>query len=150
MSAHGRYDALLGALALGETTPAEREELAAHARGCAACAAGLEDAPRMSAAFDAARDAETWRPAYGDGLVANLRERRVRRARFTVGALGWAAALSIVLNAAFVSGLGERVLDRLRDASPALTSSAFVQLSARPAAPRSVALEPFSETGRRH
>ncbi len=149
MSEHVRYDALLGALALGETTAAERQELAAHARGCAACAVDLEDAPRMLTAFAAARNAETWRPAYGDPLVAKLRERRVRRARLTVVALGWAAAFSIALNATFASGLGERVLERLRAATPAVASTAFLQPAARSAAPR-VALEPFSGTGRRH
>jgi hypothetical protein len=149
VSGHGRYEALLGALALGEATPADRDELTGHARACAACAADLENAPHMLAAFAAAREAETWRPAYGDAIVANLRERRLRRARYTVGALGWAAAVSIVLNATFASGLGERVLDKLRDASPAIASTAFLQPPARPGA-RSIALEPVSGIGRRH
>ncbi|MDQ2908209.1 MAG: zf-HC2 domain-containing protein [Candidatus Eremiobacteraeota bacterium] len=105
-SDHGRFDALAGALALGEATAAEREQFETHALMCPTCREhGVEELVGVREFITAAREEETWRPSLGSPLMARIRDGRLRRSRLALRALGWSVALSLVLDAAFISGI---------------------------------------------
>lgn len=105
-SDHSRFDALAGALALGEATAEERELFEAHALECATCREqGAEELSGIREFIVAAQEEETWRPSLGAALMARIRDERLRRSRLTLHALGWSVALSLALDAAFVSGI---------------------------------------------
>ncbi len=107
MNAHDRFESLAGAVMLGEATPHERASFDAHAASCDRCRADVSDGALVTARIALASESERWRPA--QPIVERLRSRRSARARVTLGALGWAVALSLVINVAFVSGIGARV-----------------------------------------
>ena len=107
MSAHDRFESLAGAVMLGEASADERAAFDAHAATCALCGGDVENGALVASHVSRANASETWRPS--QPIVERLHARRSVRARFTLGALGWAVALSIVLNVAFVSGIGSRV-----------------------------------------
>jgi anti-sigma factor RsiW len=115
---HARYEALAGALVLGEATDAERTEFARHARTCAACAADAEELPATAAALRAARDEERWQAPVAAALGARLAATRERSGRRTFGTLGLAIAGSVALNVAFAGGYAGRWLDGLRVTAP--------------------------------
>ena len=135
MKNHDRYESLAGAIALGEATLEEREAFAAHAVECALCRQDLaEDAAGTSplATVASARADETWRPSLDRAIVARLRERSAKHSRFTVSALGWGAALSIVVNVAFVTGLSGQVANALHPTTDAPPVANFgIRLPAR-------------------
>ncbi len=135
MKGHDRFESLAGALALGEATDDERAAFAAHAANCALCRQDLDLAASSSplASLGAARDAETWRPTVDRALVARIRDQSAKRWRFTVGALGWGAALSIAINVAFVSGLTAEMQNALHPAidAPPQVASFGIRLPAR-------------------
>lgn len=142
---HARYEALAGALLLGEATDSERAEYAAHAAQCAACPGLLECDTTVTAHLARARDAETWRPALAEGLLARIRERHARRWRFAVGAVSYGAAFVVVLNVAVVSGFTDRVGRALWNRSyatlpavrlaPSVDASSLLFASTRKSAP---------------
>ncbi|MBC5799668.1 MAG: hypothetical protein GIX03_02580 [Candidatus Eremiobacteraeota bacterium] len=105
MHDHDRFEALAGAVALGEATPQERTIFDRHARACAACHDDAVGITRVTGIMAAARDDESWRPAIGGVLMNRIRDERLRRSRLTLRALGWSVAFSIALDAAFVSGV---------------------------------------------
>jgi len=111
MTAHDRYDALAGAMMLGEATPAERAEFDAHVASCAACRLDVGAGLETVAAIARSRDEETWRPSVS--VMATIRERSQRRFRWTLGAFGWAVGVSLVLNVALVGGAGNGLITRL-------------------------------------
>jgi hypothetical protein len=128
---HGRYESLAGAIVLGEATQTEREEFAHHAQGCALCS-GLPAESEVLRAVEAAREVETWRPSVDRALLGRIHDAQKRRSRFTVGALGWAAAISIAVNVAFVTGFAGRLDGALRGAPETTAEVAapqFVRLS---------------------
>jgi len=115
LSGHARFEALAGALLLNEAGEEERAEFEAHARQCALCAddgASMGAGLREFVASAAAR--ETWQPSVARDVAARIAESRQKRVRFAVGTLGYAVAASIVLNVAFVTGVGGRAIDALR------------------------------------
>ena len=114
-SAHDRYEALAGAIALGEATADERGCFEAHARDCARCGEDAAAAPLLRAFVETTRDAESWRPSMRDAVFARIHERRLGHSRAATGALGWAFAASVVLNAAVVSGAAGSLGRALRD-----------------------------------
>ena len=114
---HDRFEALAGALALGEATADERACFEAHARDCTLCCEE-SDAPLLRAFVETTRDAESWRPSLRDTIFARIHERRLGRSRFAIGALGWAFAISVVLNAAVVSGAAASFGRAFRDREP--------------------------------
>jgi len=116
MRAHDAFESLAGALALGEATERERAAFAAHAATCALCREAGRESSAALAAIAAARDAERWRPSLEDAVLRRIGEANARRQRFTVAALGWALACSIVLEAAFTSGFAGRLATAFRDA----------------------------------
>ncbi len=123
---HARFESLEGAILLGEASEAERDEFAAHARACPLC----EDVPAPGALVDAvatARDGESWRPSVDRPILARIRDERMKRSRFAVGALGWAAACSIAINVAFVTGFAGRLAGALDQdsAPPAVAATPF-------------------------
>jgi hypothetical protein len=126
MRGHARFEGLEGAILLGEASAEERAEFAEHARHCALCN-GAASAATMTY-VGAARDTETWRPSVERPILARIRDERMRRSRFAVGVLGWAAACSIAVNVAFVTGLAGKLGGALEFE----------------AAPSSVAAEPFT------
>jgi hypothetical protein len=132
MTEHDRYEALAGAVYLGEASDAERGAFARHAAVCDACRLDLEAAPPLRAAIAGARDAETWRPSVDDAVARRIREARSSRFGITVGALGWAVALSIVLNVAVVSGLSGRIHDAFRPASDAAADPSAMRIELEP------------------
>ena len=138
-SAHDRFEALAGAVALGEATPAERAELQLHATGCTSCREDSALAANFATTVDAARSAEAWRPDIGESVFARIRSSRANRFRVTVAALGWVVALSIVLDVTFTTGAGLRLYDALQ---PAVREdvAAAQRVSARQSAPASVRL----------
>lgn len=128
MRNHDRYESLAGAIALGEATFEEREAFVAHAADCALCRQDLADeaAGRSPlAAVSSARDEETWRPSLDRAIVARIREKSSKRSNFAVGALGWAAALSIAVNVAFVTGLTGQVSNLLNPTTEAPPITSF-------------------------
>ncbi len=120
---HAAFEALAGAVALGEANAAERSAFAEHAAACTMCD---DDAGTNSPLerLRSARDAESWRPEVGDPLLARIRETRSKNVRRTFGALGYAAGLSIVLNLAVASGFADRLYDRFEEASRPLPQAA--------------------------
>jgi hypothetical protein len=105
---HDVFEALAGAVMLGEATEAERARFDAHAATCDACRADVACAPVFVRAVTQARRTETWRPSIANLVLDRIRGARKSRFRFTVGALGWAVAISIVFNLALASGLSMR------------------------------------------
>jgi len=106
---HAAYEALAGAIALGEASDAERAEFSAH---CAACARCSDDADelrtRVVTAVAVARELETWRPRVGDGVMRRIDRERVKTADLTTTLLTSAIAFSLVLNVAFATGFAQR------------------------------------------
>lgn len=107
LAGHDRFEALAGAIALGEATPAEREAFDAHAVSCAACRTDAA-AGSLAAVFEHARAAERWRPSIGAAVERRIRETRRSRLRLSVGALGWCVALSLIVDIAFAGGFAGR------------------------------------------
>jgi hypothetical protein len=105
---HDAFEALAGAVMLGEATEAERARFDAHAATCDECRADVACAPVLVRAVTQARRTETWRPSIANLILDRIRGTRKSRFRFTVGALGWAVAISIVFNFALASGLSMR------------------------------------------
>jgi hypothetical protein len=105
---HDAFEALAGAVMLGEATEAERARFDAHAATCDACRDDVACAPVFVRAVAQARRTETWRPSIANLVLDRIRGTRKSRFRFTVGALGWAVAISIVFNLALASGLSMR------------------------------------------
>jgi len=116
---HAPFESLAAAVALGEASAEERAAFATHAAGCAECAADLSEASPL-ALLREAREGEDWRPSVSDAVMSRVREVRTRNSRLVFGALGYAAALSIVLNIALVTGVAGRVYDSLADAGSAV------------------------------
>lgn len=133
MRSHDRYESLSGAIALGEATPAEREEFARHAASCALCYGETTDFGGLEA-IAAQRDAETWRPSVDRQVLGRIHASQSRRTHVTLRALAWAAAGSIGVNVFFVTGfaakLGAAILNS--SAPPASVATApFVRLPAQ-------------------
>jgi hypothetical protein len=125
MKTHDRFESLAGAVALGEATDNERAEFAAHAGRCALCRHdALDAAASPLAALAAAREEEVWRPTLDRAILARIRDRHSARSRITVGALGWAAGLSIAANVFFVSGFAGQLSRALTppDVPPQITA----------------------------
>jgi hypothetical protein len=112
--AHDRFEALAGALALGEATDAERMQFAEHARTCARCAEDAAAFPATLALVGEARESERWQPSLGRELAERLRSRRETRSRRTFASLGFGIVASLALNVLFVSGVAGRAVDALR------------------------------------
>ena len=134
ISKHAHFESLYGAVVLGEATPAERDEYARHAPGCALCA----DEPTgdvLLAAIAAERESETWRPSIDRRVVTRIREAQSKHSRFTVGLLGWAAAASIAVNVFFVTGfagrVGSAVFDAMTPPAPVAATQFGVRLPAQ-------------------
>ncbi len=124
IAGHDRFEALAGAIALGEATPSERELFACHAAECGRCRADVCAAASFAELIDGARAAERWRPAVDDGVLRRIRESRRTRARATIGALGWCVALSLAVDVACATGFAGR-LGHVFDA-PSVASVALV------------------------
>jgi len=105
---HDAFEALAGAVMLGEATQAERARFDAHAATCDTCRADVACAPVLARAVTHARRSETWRPSIANLVLDRIHGTRKSRFRLTVGALGWAVAISIVFNLALASGLSMR------------------------------------------
>jgi hypothetical protein len=105
---HDAFEAVAGAVMLGEATEAERARFDAHAATCDECRADVACAPVLVRSVTQARRTETWRPSIANLVLDRIRGTRKSRFRFTVGALGWAVAISIVFNLALASGLSMR------------------------------------------
>jgi hypothetical protein len=71
--AHDRFDALAGAVMLGEATEAERASFAAHAGDCVLCCDVADGAAGVLDAVERARAAETWRPSLDDAVGRRIR-----------------------------------------------------------------------------
>jgi hypothetical protein len=142
LAGHDRYEALAGAIALGEATPAERAAFDAHAAGCAPCRADLAAAETLAGTFEAARSAECWRPAIGTAIERRIRETRRSRMRLSVGALTWCVALSLAVDLAFAGGFTSRVAHAFdaREATASVAAAAPAHPAAPPAALRADSL----------
>jgi hypothetical protein len=113
MRGHARFEALAGALDLGEATDDERAAYDAHAASCPRCTGGAL-AGEVVAAIERARDDETWRPQVRAGVSTAIDRSRVRRARTTANLLVCAVVASMALNLAFAEGLPQRVAGAVR------------------------------------
>jgi hypothetical protein len=112
---HDRFEALSGAILLGEAGEAERAEYFDHASRCERCDADLgETRTDVLAAFAVARELETWRPDTRDAVARRIDGRRSQEQRRLTNALGCAIVLSIVLNAALASGSAQHAVSALR------------------------------------
>jgi hypothetical protein len=134
MRGHARFEALAGAVALGEATAAEAEDFARHAPACASCRADFGDAAPL-AALERLREEEAWRPAVDAAVLARIRERRTRRSRFTLNALTYGVVVSIVLNVLLVGGVGGPLMRVLHPsiAAPAEVAWQRLTIEHRPA-----------------
>ena len=101
---HERYDALAGAIALGEATADERRGFAEHARGCTICAGDGAGFDAIRAALANAREDETWRPARRDAIFEQIRVRAARRSHLTFRTFAWAIGGSLAIEFAVASG----------------------------------------------
>ena len=120
--AHDAFEALAGAIALGEATPLERARFATHAASCAMCAGTIDDLATVRDALVVSRDDERWRPSVDARVHARIIDARHRRTRATFGAFHWAIAFSLALNVAFFSGFVGRLATKL-DATGEPTSA---------------------------
>jgi hypothetical protein len=142
VSDHARFEALAGAVMLGEATDAERERFAEHAACCAACRDDAEAMPAFRRTVERARDAETWRPSVDDAVGRRIRASQRSRFGVTIGALGWAVALSIVLNVAFVSGLSGHIHDAFENGEEAASNVPAMRIELEQKAPVRVTVAP--------
>ncbi len=103
---HTRWESLAGAIALGEATESEREQFELHTADCTRCCEHrLDELAVVRDHIVAMREKETWRPSLGTALMNRIRAERLRRSRLTLRVLSWSVALSLALDAAFVSGV---------------------------------------------
>ncbi len=135
MSDHARFEALAGAVMLGEATETERERFAEHATSCAACRDDAEAMPLFRRTLARARDAETWRPSVDDAVGRRIRASQRSRFRVTIGALGWGVALSIVINVAFISGLSGHIHDAFANGPEAASNVQSMRIELEQKAP---------------
>lgn len=115
--AHDRYEALAGAILLGEATVAELEAFEGHAERCAQCAADLLGLRPLRETIEKAGATEVWRPSISGDVLERAHATSARRRHRVLTTFGYAIAASLVLNVAFVSGFAGRALDALRVAS---------------------------------
>jgi hypothetical protein len=126
LAGHDRYEALAGAIALGEATPAERAVFDAHAVSCARCRADAAAAGSLAGVLENERAAELWRPSIGAAVERRIRETRRSRQRFSIVALGWCVALSLAVDVAFAGGFAgrfERAFEARDDSAGVAVSS---------------------------
>jgi hypothetical protein len=115
MRGHERFEALAGAILLGEAGESERAEYLNHARDCLRCDADVDGTrTEVLTAFAVAREMETWRPDTREAVARRIERGRGAQQRLTANALGCAIVLSIVLNAAVASGTAQRAVSALR------------------------------------
>lgn len=114
MRGHDAFEALSGAVILGEATTAERALFDEHALACAACREDVSFASQTTRSIEAARDAEVWRPSVATPVLERIARTRGRRRERTIGAFGWAIALSLVVNVAIASGITSGSFSALR------------------------------------
>jgi len=115
MRAHDAFDALAGAVLLGEATPDEIERYRAHATGCERCEPDLGGVrAAVAGALARAGEDETWRPQVRAGVGRAIERHRWAAQRRTANLLFAAIVASIALNAAVGTGLGGRVAGTLR------------------------------------
>jgi len=131
---HARYEALAGALALGEASETESVEYAAHALICPECAADRASFPALATRLAESRDAEQWRPSVSDALARRMQERRERGMRRALGAFGYVIALSAALNFVFVGGFAGRAFDAVRAARESVAAPAPPAAASNPRA----------------
>ncbi len=135
MKRHDAYEALAGAIALGEADAGERELFSLHAASCASCAALAPRDGELHELMEGATAAENWRPDVAGTLLQRARERRSKRMRFTFGALSYAVALSLVINIALASGTGSWLWNALSPSveAPANVAAQPIELESRSA-----------------
>jgi hypothetical protein len=137
MRGHAAYEALGGAIALGEADEAERATYAAHAAACALCDQEPEETRTLVAsAFAAAQHGETWRPFVRDEIVACIERRRAVAGRRITTALGGAVVATLALNVALALGTGSRPRSvALPVAAPTVATPAYPLRAATRSAP---------------
>ncbi len=140
MKAHDRFEALAGAVMLGEATPEERATFDAHAAICDRCRTDARDGAYVTSQLQQASRSERWLPS--QPISERLRARRSARSRVTLGALGWSVALSLVLNVAFVSGVGARLGSAFLSTAAPDSDVASTRITLEAARPKHVAFAP--------
>ena len=96
---HERFEALAGAIALGEADESQRAEYAAHAATCPQCDARIaERGKAIGALFERAAGSETWRPFVRDEVVARIERRRTSAVRRVATFLGAGVVATVGLN----------------------------------------------------
>ncbi len=138
--AHARYEALAGALALGEADAAERAEFVAHAVDCAQCRADWS-LGSVRDLIEGASSSEVWRPSVASGVRQLLAEAGSRRGRRVVTTFGYAIAASLALNVLFVTGFAGRALDAVRQAPEFYSQTQRITLERRPQRSATASLE---------
>ena len=109
MRGHGRFEALAGAIMLGEANEAEYTCYVEHAAECPRCPDPSAIRTEVLTAIAVARELETWSPGIRDGVVRRIENRRAWTVRWIGNALGIAIVCSLALNGALASGLAQRV-----------------------------------------
>jgi len=123
--AHAAYEALAGAILLGEASAADREAYAAHAATCAQCERDIEATGTLvSSAFAAAHHSETWRPFVRDEIDARIARRRSLSMRRITTLLSAAVAGTLALNVALAIGIGPHAHRLAQPAAPPLSAAA--------------------------
>lgn len=147
---HDRYEALAGALLLGEATASEREAFEAHAAACARCAEDAAAFFPLRETVERASAGEVWRPSISDEILGRVQATKVRHHRRILTTFGYAIAASVVLNVAFVSGFAGRALDALRSV-PEYTYSPVGSITLERRAPQiAAASEPSRSKSPKH
>lgn len=114
MIRHARYEALAGAILLGEATSGERAEFSAHAETCATC---REDGGSLLPLRDIVAGAaarEVWRPSIASGVRERVHQTHAAARNRTLTTFAYAIGVSLALNVLFVSGFAGRALDVMR------------------------------------
>lgn len=97
--AHEKFEALAGAIALGEADEAQRAEYAAHAIGCPQCDTQIaERGEAVASLFERAAASETWRPFVRDEVLARIERGRTSAVRRVATLLGAGVVATVGLN----------------------------------------------------
>ncbi|MBV9104199.1 MAG: hypothetical protein JO060_11470 [Candidatus Eremiobacteraeota bacterium] len=105
-SNHARFEAVAGAIALGEASPSEHAIFSAHAQNCSRCA-GLERAgPSVASFVHTALHEETWRPFVREAVIAGIESLHLASGRRTALWICTAVCVTLFLNLVLAAHVG--------------------------------------------
>ena len=129
MRGHARYEALAGAIALGEASIEERRTYAAHAAACPRCDGDIDDTRTLvGCAIAGASHSERWQPFLRDDIARRINSGRAQSTRRTAFVLCCAVFATLALNVGLAERLGGAP-EMPRSASPDVRAVAVAPLA---------------------